>query len=387
MAALTDSQAKPVPVSSGNIAALKLDYQIAVLTAEQSTASYRTSVLPSGYDAYLNRNIRYSFPNFYDIYGANPPSGVANSQWHYGQAVPLYIEDQPLYRGSVVWDAAKETMLYSDVKLLVDDYTKNDFGDTHSLVLIVDSLAIMDTFAKLDPNLKQSTAERIFKAASAAKRDTVPGGQGKAEGDVLENVLDALVQMFTHTDPKLRDGKTATGDDLNTGGTWADGTLRTAFYNKLDALQKSDEFTAVRGKVTVDVPTPGLLPTVARTGFAILLDLHTLSPFTLKAVSGKESEVETALKSKWGAEYADWQADQALTPAQLAAGQGNYTETFLQDRAQMLGYLNQYNLTNGQRNVDPAAPTTSRLYQDLGKDISLIVDRTSNTTPGNLLRP
>lgn len=80
-------------------------------------------------DAVGERNTRFVLPGVSDLFGANPPSGVANSQWHYGQAVPIYIEDQPLFRGSVVAGAAEATLLYSDTKLLVNNFSKNDFGD------------------------------------------------------------------------------------------------------------------------------------------------------------------------------------------------------------------------------------------------------------------
>ena len=43
-----------------------------------------------------------NYANQFDVVGATSPSAVANSQWHWGTDVQVFIEDQPLYRGGVV---------------------------------------------------------------------------------------------------------------------------------------------------------------------------------------------------------------------------------------------------------------------------------------------
>jgi pimeloyl-ACP methyl ester carboxylesterase len=103
VAGLTDSQDLngPNEYPLSEIAAFDLDYQIAMLTAEKSTSSYRSDVVLGGLDAIGERNVRFIFPNFYDLYGAN---------------------------------SAFASLLYSDVKLQ-NSYNENDFGDTHSLVM------------------------------------------------------------------------------------------------------------------------------------------------------------------------------------------------------------------------------------------------------------
>ncbi|MEN6587221.1 MAG: hypothetical protein ABFE02_14370 [Sulfuricella sp.] len=86
VAGLTDSTDTngPNEYPLSNIAAFDLDYQIAMLTAARSTSSYHSDIVLGGLDAIGERNVRFVHPNFYDLYGANPPSGVANSQWTYG---------------------------------------------------------------------------------------------------------------------------------------------------------------------------------------------------------------------------------------------------------------------------------------------------------------
>lgn len=259
-------------------------------------------------------------------------SGLRHSQ----DRVAIQIEDQPAMRG-----------LPSSIPDLTNNWTINDFGDTHSLVLIIDSLSVMNALATLDPSLTLDKASEVFKIASNAKAATTLLGQGKAEGDVLEQVLDALVHILTHTDPKLRNGETNDGKDLNDGNTWADETLRKNFYEKLALLTKKDgPIEQLAGKFTIELPQAGPLAVNARNDFTSLLALLTLSPFVLKPVGGAEGEVEAKLGAVWANEYADWLADQSLTSAELARGLGNYTETFIYDRARFLGWRTEANTQN-----------------------------------------
>ena len=181
--------------------------QVAVLLAAKSTASFRTDPVSSLADAYGARHPGpFQISNFFEVFGDTVPSGVSNSQLHYGTTLPVYIEDQPLLRGGVVGDALAATIgSYLDVKLLVDDFTNNDFGDTHSIVLIADSLALMNLFVQLDSTVTLQALGIVFQGATATKAITsVTGGQGKAEGDTLETVLDALNKLFTGNDSILR---------------------------------------------------------------------------------------------------------------------------------------------------------------------------------------
>ena len=99
---------RPASVAIDQIEAAQFDYQYAVVLAGQRTSSYRTIAVLGGWDAFQGRNPAPGspLPNFYDLYGANSPSAVANSQYHYGRETPIFVEDQPLYRGSVILDGA-----------------------------------------------------------------------------------------------------------------------------------------------------------------------------------------------------------------------------------------------------------------------------------------
>jgi hypothetical protein len=71
---------------------------------------------------------------------------VANSGIH-ATPTPVLIEGQPIREGR-------------------DDQGQLQFGNAHSLTLLVDSLALQELFQTVDPTLTQAQMEPIFKAAS-----------------------------------------------------------------------------------------------------------------------------------------------------------------------------------------------------------------------------
>lgn len=214
----TDGPLKPATIPDSAIAGESLDYQIAVLyTAREYSTSARSQlgglVGAITDKLYGDGGTAASPPlaNQYEIVGTEdnptyPASAlVAHSQWHYGTDVPLFIEDQPLTRGSSVLDSLKASIKEGGFKLLVDGYSKNDFGDTHSLVLIVDSLNVQNTLLQLVPENQRggaaATLEAILRQASWRTAQSTSGTQGQAEGDVLENVVNALADLCLGPDP------------------------------------------------------------------------------------------------------------------------------------------------------------------------------------------
>ncbi|MBL0207396.1 MAG: hypothetical protein IPP84_05305 [Propionivibrio sp.] len=239
----------PARIPAENIAATRLDYQLAVLVAQKSTQA--KDILVSAALG-LRNTVNPPLANFYDVYGATYPSVTATSQLHYGIATPIFIEDQPLYRGKELTEAAKASLYAAfDAKGLVDDYTHNDFGDTHSLVLLIDSLNIQNTLATLDPTVTSGALDALLKAASAAKRDSVINTQGQCEGDVLENVLNGLCQIVMGSKaPEKLVGSLV-------GNTWADpASFVEKLYANLEALTdvsptSDSTFKDLIGKITV----------------------------------------------------------------------------------------------------------------------------------------
>jgi hypothetical protein len=328
----------PAPIPVVHIEATRLDYQLAVVVAQRDTQAYSKVSEAWNIATDARNTVSPPEPNVFDIYGATYPSVVSSSQLHYGAPTPVFVEDQPLYRGSVIKEVIRASLDAYGLKFLVDRYAHNDFGDTHSLVLLVDSLNLQNALATLDPLVKTDTLNAILQAASNARSKSAAGDQGKAEGDVLENVLNSLSRMI------LGSAAPALPARLD-GNTWADITDRNAFYTNLNALTGGKRFTDLIGKVTVTLPGADL-GNAARTDFASLLTLLTLSPVALRATAGNARAVAETLKAEWDSEYSDWRADGDLTPQERADGQGNYTDRYLADRAAFLTGIIAANLAN-----------------------------------------
>ncbi len=366
LGSVTDNGSAVGQVPAATIDATKLDYQLAAILAGKSTSGVRTDPVLGGWDAYAGRNPAPggTVSNFYDIYGANAPSAVSNSQLHYGQATGIFIEDQPLYRGSILLDATIASLSNAEVKLLVNNFSQNDFGDTHSLVLLVDSLSVQDALARLDPNVELATLTSILKSASNAKSQESIAGQGKAEGDVLERVVDALYKMFVTPGAPASD----TTDQMN-GGTWAKIALRNTFYNRLNEVLTAPAFKSLQGKVSVNASVAGLA-SQAREDFGALVALLSLSPFSL---TGKDAAATTLLASALGSTWVDqfnaWQADKAMTLADRDAGKVTYTDTYLSDRAGMLGWIIQRNLADAEGAISPGPGVQGVHFKDVASSL------------------
>ena len=338
-------------VSTANIEAIALDYQLAVLKAKESTSSFGDldSAAKAVSDALRTTK---NLPKVTDIYGDTAFSLVSNSQQHYGASTPLWIEDQPEARGTVKKAVIDASTLAGGIKLLAPGFTQNDFGDTHSLALIVDSLAVQNTLALLAPdiNTKPGTLKSILNAASNAKVETGFVGsvgtnnQGKADGNTLENVVNDLARVLG-----VAGTSTLTGN-LD-GGSWAEVdnkngyTGRNALHTKLQAIQTAITGKGLMGKFTI-APTHDA--TLAKSDFAALISLVSGATFSLRA---KDEAVKSAINSALGAKYADelalFNADQT-SRSQNKLSALNYTDNYLNDRSAALNWQITADIKNTQ---------------------------------------
>jgi tripartite-type tricarboxylate transporter receptor subunit TctC len=170
---------------------------------------------------------------------------VANSGLH-GVATALFVEDQPNVEG-----AAGYTPRFEWFTKLLD----GDFGNTHSLTLVVDSLALMDVLSRASPDLTLNQLNSIFAAASN-QRATMQANNGNpkaAEGDSLEKVLDSLRKIFTRqayaTDP-------VTGSFRENGG-FANRANRDKFYERLGEVSNAVKAQTDAGRTLKIVPLIG----------------------------------------------------------------------------------------------------------------------------------
>jgi hypothetical protein len=169
------------------IAGESLDYQLAVFLTQKQ---FNTAPLSfeQGVSAALGNPTPAeggALPNQWDVAATEtttPPwYMVAYSQYRYGNDVNLFIEDQPFKRGNVLGETVEALLSEGRIELLHDQYVNNDFGDTHSLVLIVDSLNVQNTILNLLPSDQRTpvteTLNSILKNASWRKAEW-NSGQG-----------------------------------------------------------------------------------------------------------------------------------------------------------------------------------------------------------------
>ena len=342
-----DAGSTPKPITSVEILAETLDYRLAVYFASQKTDS-KLSVLSKtpGNPPLTNQT---------DLVGKEttqyPWSAVANSGVHYGTNVDLFIEDQPLVRGDFLEGVVKGL---PGINLLHDRYALNNFSDSHSIVLIVDSLAVQNTLLNLVPADKRQSAaatlQSILLQASWRKAESTLGGQGQAEGDVLENVVNALADLFLG--PQQKEDRLNGSPD---GNTWArtdasfttpDGktyTGREALYEKLKNIVGSAGYKDFAANPTLTLEAASSdLATRARSDFGAFAALYSLSPFVLK---GEGEAIANAVGGAWDV-YQNWNDDRLAHAGNDATHEDTITDQWLIDRAIFLHQKNVFNAAN-----------------------------------------
>ena len=393
----TEQKAKIVNYS--DIAALGLNYQIALKEATQRAYAYpkltglETTILNER--LYSNNRIE----NLYEIYAKNPPSMVASSQLHYGTEIPISVENQPLGRGDrYTYDVVNSLF----EKLLVNNYNYNDFGDTHSIALLNDSLESMDVLNKLnqqdDINIWDSliklssnkktlmdeklsdtpwwvdmekaiasiytpnSIKRIVKREAHKKmrewdmdwvKDS-PKNQGYADGDAIESLVNALAKTFgvdsdLKGDPngntwyltESHEGKDENGETHTFSG-------RTDLHSKLREISKKIESYNLGNDVELkpmDTAFTSTLNTaMVRENFGYLVSLYTLSPFSLVS-KGNSTALDKVWTDNWNELYQQWKDDKAAYDKGQAAT--HFSDEWINDRIQLLttkSFLNFYNI-------------------------------------------
>ena len=147
-----------------------------------------------------------------------------------------------------------------------------DFGTTHSMTLIVDSLALQEAFQTLDPSVTQVNLEQIIAASSNQAASGFVGTSGIAEGNSLENALDALGKLYIPNYTPTKFGR-QTGD-------FGQLTFRNEFYDHLQEL--NTQAVPNSGEVISLVDMPLLdVANEAETDIAYRYALTALNPFAV----------------------------------------------------------------------------------------------------------
>jgi Ca2+-binding RTX toxin-like protein len=276
-----------------------IDFHIAAVLATEGRA---TSAIIENPVPVVRKTGGPVFQDMTDVYGAGFTFAASSGLHHASSTIELFIEDQPLFRGNP-WKGWN-----------VKDYQQNDFGDTHSLVLIIDSLAVMNLLATIDASLDQAAIEKMLRAASNARASTTLGGAGEADGDTLERVVNAIGELVL---PNTWSPVPASLE----GGTFAKvEEYRDPFYNGLKAIRDQlagGAGSGLRVVSLVDTPIETLIR-LARENIAYRYALERLNPFAIL-----------------GANYAPFNTFNALDLRPAAGGPG-MSDRYIEDRARFL---------------------------------------------------
>ncbi|MBK9625017.1 MAG: hypothetical protein IPO38_10985 [Rhodocyclaceae bacterium] len=256
-----------------------------------------------------------------DIYGhANydDTEGVASIGIRGTTREAIFIEDQPNFAGLGGFFGLP-----------------GDFGNTHSITLIADSLALMKVFQTLDSSLTQSDIETLFARASNMRGVGAVGSGGQAEADSLEQALGSLYKVFL--------GHTADLRIKTEDGGFGDLGNRNKFY---DAMK---EITTLIGAnpsgyhvVAITDPDPALAKALGSNSAESLAYRYAL-------INGNGFAVvkDEALYSSFNT-HGELDLSSANPDGQL-------TELYLTDRAQFLARLSYYNSGNTRYDTTAAA--------------------------------
>lgn len=217
---------------------------------------------------------------------------------------------------------------------------------TNDLTWIVDSLNVQHVLLQMLPASQRDSDQSVqtlgsilrcaFNLERVDANANFDGGHDKAEGDVLENVLNALAGLALGPlgQPRLRGSRDNHGRHLmeDQGGF----TGRNSFYGVLQLIQQSELFKkAVVGEVSLGLIASATdLTQDARIDFGAFAALYGLSPFVF--TSSTAGALEAIVGSNWGAIYDDWEADQAALMAGATTDQLHVTDQWLKDRALLL---------------------------------------------------
>lgn len=241
---------------------------------------------------------------------------VALSGLSAGPIQSVLIEGQPLLPGTII-------------------PRLSDAGSSHSITLIVDSLAVQELIQTVDPAYRQAGAELLIRAASNTHAiDTLT--QGRAEGDSLEKTVDAFRKLFLG--PTLP-SPNPLNVDFAVGG-FANFTFRNEMYAAMAEIRQAvsdwqdagatfrlDDLTDLSLLPSSDPASPeSVAQTDTSKGLAYRYALKELNPFALWADDDLVTDVV----------YEVHNASGELDLYNEADGTGTITVQYLQDRALFL---------------------------------------------------
>ncbi|MXS81831.1 calcium-binding protein [Nitrosomonas oligotropha] len=213
------------------------------------------------------------------------------------------------------------------IDIVIEDQMASDISNppgarNHSQQVLTDTLAIYSVYSQLAPGLSQEQLNKLFDAFGSTK-DII----GASNSKMLESALDALRVILQ--DPAA--GEIALSEDQKT-----ETGNRDKFYENLYALQKSDQFKELAGKIQLtllsELSPSAIISKIESTnqeGLATRFALIALNPFILEGER---------------VDYGAFNANGALDLFNPDSGTGTLTSAYLVDRMTMLIRKNWFNI-------------------------------------------
>ncbi|MBK7897961.1 MAG: hypothetical protein IPJ99_00630 [Betaproteobacteria bacterium] len=301
-------------------------------------------------NAFSSSLFEFALANTTQLYGHGEfwdPEMVANGGYHV-TPTRIWVEDLPASRGLGIMEMAVPTSARAFF---------GDFGETHSITPLIDSLTLANLLQALDPqlglqaftaimkasadrddSLPYSSADWVGTTATAIVASRIPGsgpliasgitaqaatGNHLYDADALENMANTLAKLFLGSSPDLAPVISATG--------YADLSARDALHDAIKAIQDSTTYRGAMGSVRieslVDIGVDTLVER-ARTDIAYRYALVEANPFVITGADGLYDA-------------------EALSRYDDASDTGELSDLYLQDRAAFLTWKLKY--ASGQR--------------------------------------
>ncbi len=279
--------------------------------AQEFNTSYRILANADG------SGVENKITQLYGFAAHNDSYWVANTGVHV-PATKIFIEDQPDVQ-NWIWGGDSD----------------NDFGTTHSITLLVDSLAVMSVFERLGLDMSSSDGLEVAYnslAAGTAERATgLIGTDGKAERDSLETIATKLHQLLVGSEITLKSDPSVSG--------FSNLANRDTFYLALNAInEKIDEaeegtlkFEPLTGKTANDLIQAASNPDpTSTTAIAYRYAIKELNPFAVTGVDYKPLHNANGELDRYDPDNRS----------------GSLTDKWIEDRAAMLEKLIDINMAD-----------------------------------------
>ena len=183
-----------------------------------------------------------------------------------------------------------------------------------------------------------------------------PNAQGYAEGDMLDNFINALARTFGIESDLKGNPNGNTWWEMDSNGTDKDGNKnaysgRNDVHNKLQEIAKLFSGENAKYKLGQDFSIKPLdlqavnsmSADLVRKDFGYLVALETLSPFVLASENGNSS-LNKVWEDAWKEKYQQWQEDnKAIAEGKKAA---YFSDNWINDRIALLSVKNDFNEHN-----------------------------------------